>query len=147
VLSEEHSFAETLDGAPTGSSSQLLSVFNRNALSGTACASTLSRRGLYYGGNCFRLQNGSPLAHQAIRRQCVCGANVAPPFSKSKRLSCGCRFEGILHPKLYAKLHTTVDEKGVGLGQTTLTLWRKLRKLGLLLIIAPSSNGKTADSG
>jgi hypothetical protein len=50
-------------------------------------------------------------------------------------------------PKVLTELYTTVDEKAVGLGQTTLTLWEELRKLGLLLTIAPSSNGKTADSG
>ena len=37
--------------------------------------------------------------------------------------------------------------KGVGMGEAILTLWRELRRLGLLLKIAPSSNGKTADSG
>jgi hypothetical protein len=33
------------------------------------------------------------------------------------------------------------------LGRSPLTLWGELRKLGLLSKNAPSSNGKTADSG
>ena len=40
-----------------------------------------------------------------------------------------------------------VDNRGIGLCQTTLTLSRELSKLDVLLMIAPSSNGKTADSG
>ena len=42
---------------------------------------------------------------------------------------------------------TIVDENGVAAGQISLTLWRDLHILGLLSMIAPSSNGKTADSG
>jgi len=49
--------------------------------------------------------------------------------------------------EVLTELRTNVDESEVGLSQTTLTLWRDLRKLCLLSMIAPSSNGKTADSG
>jgi hypothetical protein len=44
-------------------------------------------------------------------------------------------------------LCTNVDESRVTVGQNLLILSRDLCKLGLLLMIAPSSNGKTADSG
>ena len=49
--------------------------------------------------------------------------------------------------KVLTELRTNVDEKGVRLSQESLTVSTDLRKLGLLLMIAPSSNGKTADSG
>jgi len=49
--------------------------------------------------------------------------------------------------KVLTELRTNVDESEVGVTQNTLTLSRELRKLGLLSVIAPSSNGKTADSG
>ena len=48
---------------------------------------------------------------------------------------------------MLTELCTTIDEKGASLRQTTLTVSTELRKFGLLLQIAPSSNGKTADSG
>ena len=48
---------------------------------------------------------------------------------------------------MLTELRTNVDESEVGVTQNTLTLSRELRKLGLLSVIAPSSNGKTADSG
>ena len=40
-----------------------------------------------------------------------------------------------------------VDEKRAGESEKPLTLSEELRKLGVLCTIAPSSNGKTADSG
>jgi hypothetical protein len=49
--------------------------------------------------------------------------------------------------EVLTELRTNVDESEVWVAQNTLTLSRELRKLGLLLKIAPSSNGKTADSG
>ena len=48
---------------------------------------------------------------------------------------------------MLTELRTDIDESEVGVTQNTLTLSWELRKLGLLLTIAPSSNGKTADSG
>jgi hypothetical protein len=45
------------------------------------------------------------------------------------------------------ELRTNVDESGVEGGEKSLTLSRELRKLGVVWKIAPSSNGKTADSG
>ena len=49
--------------------------------------------------------------------------------------------------KVLTELCTNVHEGGVGVGPNSLTVSRELRKLGTLFIIAPSSNGKTADSG
>ena len=50
-------------------------------------------------------------------------------------------------PKVLTELRTDIDESEVGVSQNTLTLSMKLRRLCALLDIAPSSNGKTADSG
>ncbi len=48
---------------------------------------------------------------------------------------------------LLTELLTSVDENRGRETQNPLTVLRELRKFGLLLQIAPSSNGKTADSG
>jgi hypothetical protein len=50
-------------------------------------------------------------------------------------------------PKVLTELRTNVDESEVGFTQNTLTLTTDLCKLDPLSTIAPSSNGKTADSG
>jgi hypothetical protein len=110
-------------------------------------ASARCRGGVYCGGTDSRsaLPSGS---RQAIGHQCVCGANVALPISKSNDFSPGCRLEGRVLLELQSILCTTVEEKGgARVSVIPLTVLRELRKLGLLLKIAPSSNGKTADSG
>ena len=48
---------------------------------------------------------------------------------------------------LCTKLLTSVDENAVGVTEKPLTFRRKLHKLSCFSTIAPSSNGKTADSG
>jgi len=49
--------------------------------------------------------------------------------------------------EVLTELRTHVDESEVGVTQNTLTLSGELRELGVVWKIAPSSNGKTADSG
>jgi len=48
---------------------------------------------------------------------------------------------------LCTTLLTSVDEMAVGVGEKPLTFRRNLHKLSCFSWIAPSSNGKTADSG
>ena len=61
--------------------------------------------------------------------------------TESQQLNCRKTSREVL-----TELCTNVDESRVTVGQNLLILSRDLCKLGLLLMIAPSSNGKTADS-
>ena len=88
------------------------------------------------------VQSNVSMADETIVR--VCGGNL-PLTIANVNSQIQLSHSGI--PQVLTKLRTTVDKREVSQGPVPLTVSTDLCKLGLRLMIAPSSNGKTADSG